>query len=527
MAIHKTILMLAAENDALPNAKVGGIGDVVRDLPKALAAQGCRVHVIIPSHGFLHRSAAQECATFPVLFRGDVEQVKLYRWDAPQDEDAELPGVLQWVVEHPGFYPCGAGKIYCNDGNDRPFASDASKYALFCAAVGQAILNENFGHVDVLHLHDWHAAVLAVLREYDPHYKRLKTLHTVYSIHNLSLQGVRPLSGDASALETWFPRLAYDQAVICDPQDLHCFNPMRAAIALADKVHAVSPTYAREIQRPSQVAHHIYGGESLEIDLIAAAKQGRLEGILNGCEYPPNANYSKLNKTRLMSIIDEALLHWVAKSAVLLSVHWIARERLQQWRAKRERGLLLTSVGRITEQKVRLLRHQVTYQNKHQSVLQHLLEQLGERGVFLFLGSGDADYEKFLQEVSGDCPNFVFLRGYSDELAHALYGAGDVFIMPSSFEPCGISQMLAMRAGQPCLVHGVGGLNDTVVDGVSGFVFRGGNGDEQALQMLKRFSDILSLREESPQRFQAIAKAAAKARFTWESVAAEYLQKLY
>lgn len=526
MTIHKTILMVAAENDALPNAKVGGIGDVVRDLPKALAAQGCTVHVIIPSHGFLQRSAAREAAVFPVLFGDGVEQVKIYRWDA-QEIEPGTPSVQQWVLDHPGFYPCGAGQIYCNDGNDRPFASDAGKYALFCAAVGQAVLNECFGHVDILHLHDWHAAVLAVLREYDPHYARLKNMRTVYSIHNLALQGVRPLRGDASALESWFPRLQYDQAVICDPRVTHCFNPMRAAIALADKVHAVSPTYAQEIQRPSQTALHIYGGEGLETDLVAAAKQDRLEGILNGCEYPENADYTKLTKARLMAIIDEELLRWVAKSAVMLSVHWIARERLQQWCAKRERGLLITAVGRVTEQKVRLLRHQVNYAGKTQPVLRHLLDMLGDKGTFLMLGSGDADYEKFLQEVSAYCPNFIFLRGYSDELSRALYSSGDLFVMPSSFEPCGISQMLAMRAGQPCLVHGVGGLNDTVIDGVSGFVFRGANGDEQGIRMLECFRDILATQEENPKKLQAIGKAAAKARFTWDAVAEEYLQKLY
>src|SRR5688572_435480 len=140
----KTILMVAAENDALPNAKVGGVGDVVRDLPKALANQGCHVHVIIPSYGFLHKNAAGEANLFPVMFGGDVVQVKLYYWGG-----AHVGGgsVTQWVIEHPGFYPCGVGQVYCNDGNDRPFASDASKYALFCAAVGQAILNECFGEL--------------------------------------------------------------------------------------------------------------------------------------------------------------------------------------------------------------------------------------------------------------------------------------------------------------------------------------------------------------------------------------------
>ena len=175
-------------------------------------------------------SAAGEAHIFPVMFGEDVVQVKLYYWGVAHSG----PGaVTQWVIEHPGFYPCGVGQVYCNDGNDRPFASDASKYALFCAAVGQAILNECFGELQVLHLHDWHAAMLAVLRAYDPHYARLKSIHTVYSIHNLSLQGVRPFKGDKSSLQTWFPHLNYDQAVVCDPRVTHCFNPMRAAIALA------------------------------------------------------------------------------------------------------------------------------------------------------------------------------------------------------------------------------------------------------------------------------------------------------
>jgi len=520
----KTILMVAAENDALPNAKVGGVGDVVRDLPRALAQLGCHTHVIIPSYGFLHKSAAGEALLFPVMFGGDVVQVRLYFWSQLQVGEG---AVTQWVLEHPGFYPCGVGQVYCNDGNERPFASDASKYALFCAAVGQAILNECFGELHLLHLHDWHAAMLAVLREYDPHYARLKTIRTVYSIHNLALQGVRPFKGDNSALQTWFPHLNYDQAVVCDPRVTHCFNPMRAAIALADKVHAVSPTYAEEIQRPSHREQHIYGGEGLEMELVAAAKQHRLIGILNGCEYPEDVVYSKLSKTKLVGVTEDALLQWVAKSAVVPSVHWIARERLQKWCAKRERGFVVTTVGRVTEQKVRLLRHSVQYGQQTLPVLQHLLNILGDAGVVMMQGSGDQEYEKFLTEMSAVCPNLIFLRGYSDPLAQAVYASGDLFLMPSSFEPCGISQMLAMRAGQPCLVHGVGGLNDTVIDGVSGFVFRGENGDAQGLHLLERFKEVLHLFQENPKKFQTIARAAARARFTWEAAAKECLEKLY
>lgn len=533
MTNKKTILMVAAENDALPNAKVGGIGDVVRDLPLALAEQGCIVHCVLPSYGYLHElPGATLIAQFPIQFGEGMEQVRLFQLPLSASKlsspwaEAEDPGVCYWLVDHPAMYPCGVGQLYCNDGSDRPFATDASKYALFCAAVGQAMLNHSFGRLDVLHLHDWHSAMLLVLREYDPHYAPLKSIRTVYTIHNLSLQGVRPLQGDPSSLRAWFPYLSYDRATICDPRASDCINPMRAGVHLADKVHAVSPTYAQEIQKPSQPDSYIYGGEGLEVDLVTAAKQGRLVGILNGCEYPELAQ-TKVFKTRMVRLIQDALVAWVSRSANVASAHWLAEQRLRAWEQKKERGFVVTSVGRITEQKARLLREPIEYAQVRQPVLAHLLESLGEQGTLILLGSGDPSYEQFFTEMSGKFNNLIFLKGYSDPLAQALYQFGDLFLMPSSFEPCGISQMLAMRAGQPCLVHGVGGLNDTVIDGVSGFSFSGADGTEQGYNLLKRFEDVLTLAKLDAKKLQTIGKAAAKARFTWQSVAQEYLATLY
>lgn len=524
--------MVAAENDALPKAKVGGIGDVVRDLPVSLAQQGCMVHVVVPSYGYLHKlEAAEHVVHYSVFFANSIEQVNVYR--VPQAATRHSTGtdaderVMQWVVDHPALAPCGAGQVYCNDGDDRPFATDASKYALFCAAVGQGILNAVFGKLDVLHLHDWHTAVLAVLREYDPHYASLKPLHTVYSIHNLALQGVRPFKGDPSSLQTWFASLPYDAVSISDPVVTHCFNPMRAAIELADKVHAVSPTYAQEIQQPSHHQRGVYGGEGLEAHLLAAARQERLEGILNGCEYPDGASYTRLSKAALIETMQMALVQWAARSPQLLSAHWLANMRLQQWQAQKERGFVLTSVGRITEQKARILKAAVAYQGKRQSVLQHILDALDKRGTFILLGSGDQSYQNFFLEQAGSSRNFIYLQGYSDELSQAIYNSGDLFLMPSSFEPCGISQMLAMRAGQPCLVHGVGGLNDTVSDGVDGFVFKGDGEQEQGIALLERLHYVLQLVADRPKEFTAIAKAASSVRFSWTAVAQEYLAKLY
>ncbi len=530
MVYNKQILMVAAENDALPNAKVGGIGDVLRDIPRALSQKGCLVNVVMPSHGHLHQlQGARRASHFPVEFRNDVTDVTLYKIPAASTRfsNSSDEGVVYWVLHHPDFAPGGQPSIYCDDGPMQPFATDASKYALFSAACAQAILNQAFGQLDILHLHDWHAAMIAVLRAYAPHYQALQSIRTVYSIHNLSLQGVRPLQGDPSSLQEWFPSLNYDRLQICDPRAPHCINPMRAGIRLSDKVHAVSPTYAEEIQQPSRSAEFFYGGEGLEEDLTTAAREGRLLGILNGCEYPQDNSNAKTERGQLARVMGEVLLQWVARSIHVSSAHFLASDRLKRWEAAQQQGLLVTSIGRITEQKVRLLHHKVNYSGAYCSVLEHLLKRLDGLGTMILLGSGDGDYERFLQTLAGTYTNFIFLHGYSDALSHAIYTGGDLFLMPSSFEPCGISQMLSMRAGQPCLVHRVGGLTDTVVDGKTGFAFSGENGDEQGVNFIRRFEEVLELRRKTPKKYAAIGRAAAQVRFTWEHSAEQYVSHLY
>ncbi|HEY7774508.1 MAG TPA: glycogen/starch synthase [Marinagarivorans sp.] len=518
----KRILMVAAENDALPNAKVGGIGDVVRDIPVALAEQGCQVQVVLPDYGhFASMPDAKLCGQYQLRFAGGTERVELLQL---RSSSHQHNNVTYWALGHGRFTPCGDGSVYCNDDDNRPFATDASKYAFFCAAVGQIIANGGFAELDVIHLHDWHAALLLVLREFDPTLKALKDIHTTYTIHNLSLQGVRPFKGDDSSFEAWFPHLIYSPHLICDTRAVHCINPMRAGINLSNKVHAVSPTYAQEITRRSNVAQGIYGGEGLENDLIMAREQGRLVGILNGCEYPEGISYTKVPKTRLAPALENALLVWAAKSTQLLSCHWLAEKRLQRWAAKKDRGMLVTSVGRITGQKVRLL---FVTQADGKSVLQHILNELGDKGMFIFLGSGNEVYQQQLLALAGNNANFIYLQGYSTAVSDLLYNSGDLFLMPSSFEPCGISQMLAMRAGQPCLVHSVGGLNDTVEDGVTGYCFSGETLDEQANQLIDTFKRALLNYKKHPTKHAALAKKSSAKRFLWSSVAQDYLTQLY
>tara|TARA_R110002096_G_scaffold23438_2_gene74581 strand:+ start:2464 stop:4029 length:1566 start_codon:yes stop_codon:yes gene_type:complete len=514
------IVMVAAENDALPGFKVGGIGDVLRDLPPALAALDCTVTVVTPSYGLRDGlPSVRRIDSVNVDFRGIAEPVEILE---ARPANA-VPGVRNLVLDHAGFSACGRGKIYCDDPPEQPFASDASKFALFAAAVAEALKQQCFGAVDVVHLHDWHSALLLVLRRYHRGYRRLKKLRCVYTLHNLSLQGVRPLRGVPSALESWFPDLRYVTAEVADPRWPDCINLMAAGIRFADAVHTVSPSYAAEILRPSAIATNAYhGGEGLEADLNAAQAAGRLHGFLNGCDYPDDIPAPPAWPA-LLDLMRTENLRFAAAKPELGSAHFIAHTRLAESGATRPADLL-TSVGRITAQKVRLLQ---TTTGNGQSALAGILDVLGDDGLFVILGTGDPEFEQFLAATSAERRNLVFLRGYSAALSHALYGTGDLFVMPSSYEPCGISQMLAMRAGQPCLVHQVGGLRDTVTPGVNGFGFSGDTLRAQADALVATAGAALTLRRTQPREWTKLCRAAARARFPWRDAAEACLQQLY
>ncbi|MDP2141228.1 MAG: glycogen/starch synthase [Gammaproteobacteria bacterium] len=530
------IVMIAAENGALAGGKVGGIGDVIRDVPLALAAQGQTVSVVTPGYQALSvQNPATSLGSVTVRFCGQPETLELYRVEprvstsspskSPTAKKKKVSGVTHYVLEHPLFAACGPGAIYCND-HFGPFATDAHKFALFSAAVCELLCDGRLVDVDVLHLHDWHAAMIAVLRRHAVSYRALRDIPVVYSIHNLSLQGIRPLSGDGSSLHSWFPELVPDLSSIQDPRHWDCINLMRAGITLSDRVHAVSPSYAREILVPTDLAHGFIGGESLERDLLKLQDKGQLIGILNGCDYDYPATPHR-SRAQLLDLIESCLLSWVGDKQYVPAAHFYAQRTVAQWRRRRKPvTTTLTSVGRITAQKSRLLREPVSDgKGGVTSALERMLQELGD-GVFIMVGSGDEDYEHFFASVMSRCENFLFLRGFSETLADALYSAGDLFMMPSSYEPCGISQMLAMRAGTPCVVHHVGGLRDTVQHGVNGFAFTGNTPGEQAEHML----DVTRLACSTvtrPAQWQSIRRAAQASRFSWDVSVRRYIEELY
>jgi len=427
--------------------------------------------------------------------------------------------------------------IYCNDGADRPFATDANKFALFCAAALTAIECDTFGSVDVLHLHDWHASFAAILAFYDPQFVSLTHIPRVLSIHNLAMQGIRPLKGDESSWQSWFPELNVPIQSIIDPRWGDCINPIAAAIRLSDKIHTVSPTYAQEIQRPNDASRGFHGGEGLETDLQAAAHEQRLIGILNGTEYPeptkasssispkPSRNSRKALWEANIKLIRDYSLGWLGETEPMPTVHYLAHHRSLQWLENSPPTHIVTSVGRLTDQKMAIALH---IMEDGRTALEHMLERLADdNGVLILLGSGDSELEAQCQSIAATHENCLFLNRYAAAVADALFEFGDLFFMPSSFEPCGISQLVSMRFGQPCLVHAVGGLRDTVVNDVDGFQFIGESPDEQALACIKRFDEVITLHANDPVTWRAIQTAAMSRRFTWSASAEQYRELLY
>jgi starch synthase len=520
--------MVASENDGISKCKVGGIGDVIRDIPVALTHNGCKVSVVTPSYGYLHETPGAEVIaeiTFP--FAGAEQIAVLYR---VRPKNAAGERATHYVIDHPAFKKIDEARleyeIYSHDRPDRPFATDATKFACFDAAAGAAIGKHLFGPLDVLHLHDWHAAFLLILRRFDPVFAHLKDLRTVYTIHNLALQGIRPFEGDSSSVESWFPRLEINDELtgtLGDPRWTDCLNPMAAGIRLADAVHTVSPTYAREILMPSRPPVY-FGGEGLEGDLQSAMAEGRLHGILNGCEYPDGRD-EPLRLPALCNLIRKEAARWASRRSALTLADSIAFQTLEKLeKARNKPQFIATSISRVVDQKMLLMK---AAGSNGKTGLENILETLGKDRLYILLGTGDRDTEAFLAETAVLYPNFLFLNSYSNPIADALYAVGDLFLMPSSFEPCGIGQMLAMRDAQPCLVHRTGGLRDTVEPGVNGFGFEGASLPEQVDHMTAALQDALELNTESPDEWKKVCERAAQTRFEWNTTASLYIEKLY
>jgi starch synthase len=272
----------------------------------------------------------------------------------------------------------------------------------------------------------------------------------------------------------------------------------------------------------------------LEAVLAHENDTGNLTGILNGCDYPEDRHVPVMEMPEMFRGFQRQIMQWSAGRQTVSSADFIAGHNLSGLLQRRNRPrpdrsrpdhsrMVLCSVTRLTEQKVLLMRQG----QDGMSAMARILTALGDDGVYVLLGTGHDQFVRFFTQLEAWFPNFIFLHGFSDQAARTLYANGDLFLMPSSFEPCGIGQMLAMRDGQPCVVHAVGGLCDTVIHGVNGFCFGGSDLDDQAQNFVETASQAIELFKNDPDKWQQIKTNAAAARFLWQHAAQQYVEKLY
>ena len=299
-------LFVSAENDAIAHCKAGGMGDVVRDVPRNIADRGDKVHVVTPSYSRLHRYGGTLKTKLNFKLRGTTYSAELYEVIPKK----EFHNIHHYVIHHREIQSGDIAHIYHNDPKE-PFYNDALKFFIFCTAVAEAIKKGSFGRLDIVHLHDWHTSLLLFLREYNERYVLLKSIRFVYTIHNLAIQGIRPFENNYSSLQNFFPDIPIDYANLMDYRYRDCINLMAIGIRFADAVHTVSPSYKEDILLPSNPPEFI-GGESLEKDLQQADKEGRLFGILNGANYH-NIRTAERNQIYINTL--RAIFKWLQQES--------------------------------------------------------------------------------------------------------------------------------------------------------------------------------------------------------------------
>ncbi|KAG1657662.1 Citrate synthase 1 [Nymphon striatum] len=262
----------------LKTCKAGGMGDVVRDVPREISKRGDKVQVVVPSYSRLHQNG-RFIANIEFRLRSTIYKAELYEV-APKKE---YKNIKHYVIHHPEIEEGGIAHIYHDDPTE-PFYTDAIKYFIFCTAVAEGIKMGAFGDIDIVHTHDWHTSPLLFLKTYHPAYKDLKKMRYVYTIHNLAIQGIRPFHDNYASVSNFFPEVELNYKALADSRYTNCINLMAVGIRLADAVHTVSPSYKEDVMLPSRRPEFI-GGENLEKDLQNADNEGRLFGILNASNY--------------------------------------------------------------------------------------------------------------------------------------------------------------------------------------------------------------------------------------------------
>lgn len=463
--------ILFAASEAAPYIKTGGLGDVALALPKALAAAGHEVKIVLPLYGAIKRN---EPLFSRLSFVSDYQTKLAWRSQYSglfREGEGHNPEYL--FIDNEYYFNRNASTRIYGDGDD------GERFAFFSRALLEGLSVLGFTP-DIIHCNDWQTALVPTfLRQFYPQYHGIKT---VFTIHNIEYQGKMPqaFAWDVAGVDRYFTeRLTYDG----------CINLMKGAIVEADAITTVSETYASEILGAffGQGLHGILG-----------ENRAKLCGIVNGID------------TDVFNPETDPALAVNYKGTV---AGLAARQENKRFLQERL-GLALDENVPIVSMVGRLVSH------KGLDLVEHILHEIMALGVqFVVLGTGDRRYEERLSEIASRYPGRMSVNILFDgALASQIYAGSDLFLMPSLTEPCGLSQMVAMRYGAVPIVRETGGLHDTVpayhpIEKTGrGFTFV----DYNAHEMLGAIRRAVTMYREQKMDFDALQRRNMKEAFGWE-----------
>lgn len=404
--------ILIAASEAVPFAKSGGLGDVIGSLPKALIKNGVDARVILPKYKIIPYNLREKIVHKKYIY------VKIGCGEQYCGiEEYSYNGVIFYFIDNEYYF--GRDKLYGYD-------DEAEMFTFFCRAVLESIPELDF-KPDIIHCNDWQTGMIPVFLEIN--YKKFdfyKNIRTVYTVHNLEYKGIFPFSimQDTLNLETKYftsDKVEYYGNV----------SFMKGGLTYSNLITTVSPTYAKEIQYP-------FFGEGFQE--LLKARSNDLFGILNGIDYD---EYNPESDNLIFKTFNKDFL--VDKKE--------NKYRLQEYLGL-PKNAVIPMIGIISR---------LVSQKGFDLIALVLEEILKEDIQIVLLGTGDEHYENLFRDASIKYPEKVSTNiTFSNELAHRIYAASDMFLMPSKFEPCGLSQIMSLRYGTVPIVRETGGLVDTI-----------------------------------------------------------------
>lgn len=467
--------ILFTASECAPFFKTGGLGDVIGALPKELAKKGIESVVVLPFYPKMPWEYQEQCEDV-LQFEVKVGWRRQYCGIKRLYRDQ----VTYYFIDN--LYYFGRDNLY-------GYADDGERFAFFQLAVIEMMEKINF-IPDILHLNDYHSAMIPFLLKEKYHWiAKYQSIRTVLTIHNLEFQGQYSptILGDLFGVG----QERFEDGTL---EMGGALNFMKAGILYADRVNTVSPSYASEIQTPA------FG---VGLDPILRMEKGKLSGIVNGIDYDLNNPETDPLLTHHFSIDD-------------LSGKWANKKELQTQAQLpiREDVPLIGVVSRLTHQK------------GFQLVLDELENLLQFDVQFVLLGTGDPHFESAFSAIAQRYPEKcrVWIT-FDIRLAQKVYAASDIFLMPSAFEPCGLSQMIAMRYGTLPVVHEIGGLKDTVepFNPITGEGTGFGFETFHSYQLMEAIKKALELYTNAPFAWEKLQKNAMNRDFSWESSSERYL----